>query len=377
MSLFEDPEVGAAPEPTFSVTELADRIGNALRAAFRDEVWVRGEIRDLSRPSSGPRLLHAHRAGRRRRSVPRRDAVVAQQAAREPRPHARRWRGAHGRRHRGPDPRAARLVRPAGQLQLRMSAIDPSYTLGQLEVARAALIARLTEEGLLRANAARAMPLVPLRVGLVTSAGSAAEADFLDELRRSGFAFDVVIDRQPGPGTGGAPGAGRRARPGRRPRGSTSSRSCGAAGPARTSWPSTTSGWRGRSRRAPSRPHRDRPRGGPIGRRRRGPREPEDPHGLRAGAGGPRGRLRRPPQRGVVGHRPPAPREGVDDHEERVEQAAQPGRAGRHLGPAHRRDGDSTAMPDGSSRRPVATSAPPRPAPATTPAGSSTGAPVR
>jgi exodeoxyribonuclease VII large subunit len=33
---------------------------------------------------------------------------------------------------------------------------------------------------------------VPLRVGLVTSAGSAAEADFVDTLHRSGFAFDVV-----------------------------------------------------------------------------------------------------------------------------------------------------------------------------------------
>ena len=32
---------------------------------------------------------------------------------------------------------------------------------------------------------------MPLRVGLVTSVGSAAEADFVDELRRSGFAFDV------------------------------------------------------------------------------------------------------------------------------------------------------------------------------------------
>ena len=36
------------------------------------------------------------------------------------------------------------------------------------------------------------MPLAPLRVGLVTSEGSAAEADFLDELRRSGFAFRVL-----------------------------------------------------------------------------------------------------------------------------------------------------------------------------------------
>ena len=53
MSLFDDPTVGTIPEPTFSVTELADAIGNALRATFRDEVWVRGEIRDLSRPQSG------------------------------------------------------------------------------------------------------------------------------------------------------------------------------------------------------------------------------------------------------------------------------------------------------------------------------------
>src|SRR5205085_3336716 len=50
---FDDPNAGPEAEPTWSVTELADRIGNALRAAFRDEVWVRGEIRDLSRAKSG------------------------------------------------------------------------------------------------------------------------------------------------------------------------------------------------------------------------------------------------------------------------------------------------------------------------------------
>src|SRR3546814_13056880 len=53
MSLFDDPDVGVPPEPTFSVGELADAIGNAVRASFRDEVWVRGEIHDLSRPASG------------------------------------------------------------------------------------------------------------------------------------------------------------------------------------------------------------------------------------------------------------------------------------------------------------------------------------
>ena len=66
MSLFEDPNVGTIPEPTFSVTELSDAIGNALRARFRDEVWVRGEIRDLSRAAVRARVLHPHRPRRRR-----------------------------------------------------------------------------------------------------------------------------------------------------------------------------------------------------------------------------------------------------------------------------------------------------------------------
>jgi exodeoxyribonuclease VII large subunit len=77
-------------------------------------------------------------------------------------------------------------------VQLLMTAIDPAYTLGQLELARAAVLHRLTEEGLVRANAAHPLALVPLRVALITSAGSAAEADFLHELERSGYAFSVL-----------------------------------------------------------------------------------------------------------------------------------------------------------------------------------------
>ena len=192
MSLFDDPTVGAEQEPTWSVTELADRIGNALRAAFRDEVWVRGEIRDLSRPRSGHVyftltepgddggaclgvMLSSRNKGAVNLAITRAGGQVRMTDGTEVRIRGRLdW------------------YSPRGQLQLRMTAIDPAYTLGQLEMARAALIGRLTTEGLLRANAACPMPLVPLRVGLVTSDGSAAEADFLDELRRSGFAFDVV-----------------------------------------------------------------------------------------------------------------------------------------------------------------------------------------
>jgi exodeoxyribonuclease VII large subunit len=191
MSLFE-PDVGRQPEPTWSVGELADALGNVVRAAFTDEVWVRGEIHDLARPASGhvyltlveeradgaraclPVMLSARAKGQVNRTLTEAGGAVRITDGTEVRIRGRLdW------------------YAPRGQLQLRMTAIDPAHTLGQLEVARAELLARLGREGLLDANGDRPLPAVPLVVGLVTSAGSAAEADFLDELARSGLAFRV------------------------------------------------------------------------------------------------------------------------------------------------------------------------------------------
>src|SRR3954447_8188009 len=42
-----------AQEPTYSVAELSAGIGAALSRTFPDEVWVQGEIANLSRPGSG------------------------------------------------------------------------------------------------------------------------------------------------------------------------------------------------------------------------------------------------------------------------------------------------------------------------------------
>ncbi|MGH9084457.1 MAG: exodeoxyribonuclease VII large subunit, partial [Acidimicrobiales bacterium] len=193
MSLFDDPTVGAVPEPTFSVGELSDAIGRAVRATFRDEVWVRGEIHDLSRPASGHVYLTLveEREDGSRASLP----VMLSAANKVAVNRALTRAGGAVRMVDGTEVRIrGRLdwYSPRGQLQLRMTAIDPAYTLGQLEVARAELLARLEADGLLARNGGLPMPLVPLRIGLVTSRGSAAEADFLDELTRSGFAFHVI-----------------------------------------------------------------------------------------------------------------------------------------------------------------------------------------
>ena len=79
-----------------------------------------------------------------------------------------------------------------GRVQLIMTSIDPSYTLGQLEEARTKLLAQLASAGLLGANASVPLPALPLRVALITSQGSAAEADFLHELEQSQLPFEIT-----------------------------------------------------------------------------------------------------------------------------------------------------------------------------------------
>jgi exodeoxyribonuclease VII large subunit len=82
---------------------------------------------------------------------------------------------------------------PQGKVQMIMNMIDPNYTLGRLAESRELTIKRLASEGLLQRNRALGLPALPLRIALVTSEGSAAEADFMDELSASGIAFEVSL----------------------------------------------------------------------------------------------------------------------------------------------------------------------------------------
>ena len=55
------------------------------------------------------------------------------------------------------------------------------------------MLRRLAADGSLDANRRRPLSAVPLRVGVVSSAGTAAWHDFHDELVRSGFGFQLVL----------------------------------------------------------------------------------------------------------------------------------------------------------------------------------------
>jgi exodeoxyribonuclease VII large subunit len=181
---------------TYTVAELADLIGRAVDRAFPDEVWVQGEIRDLTRPPSGHVYFTLVDPGDDPTTVA--PAVVPVTLFESDKTAINRVlvRSGAGRFDDGIAVRIrGRLSHYAarGTVQLRMLWIDTDYTLGKLAAERARVLRALEDDALLDRNRAVAFPLVPLRIGLVTSRGSAAHADFMEELAGSGIAFDVTL----------------------------------------------------------------------------------------------------------------------------------------------------------------------------------------
>jgi exodeoxyribonuclease VII large subunit len=80
-----------------------------------------------------------------------------------------------------------------GQVRLIVENIDPVYTLGKIAQDRQRLIAELSKAGVLEKNKQLELSAVPLNIGLITAADSAAYNDFVDELGKSGYSFNVRL----------------------------------------------------------------------------------------------------------------------------------------------------------------------------------------
>ena len=187
-----------SPEVTWTVAELGTAISGALGDAFADELWLRGEIRSLRSPNrSGHRYFDLVEPGAEPGAQPTAKlSITLFRSARERVNATLNQASGTTRIADGVEVRIRGRVDwwvAGGQLRLVMTGIDPVFTLGRLDEQRRLLLATLAEEGLLRRNAEHAVPVLPLRVGLVTSAGSAAHADFVHELEASGYAFDVRL----------------------------------------------------------------------------------------------------------------------------------------------------------------------------------------
>ncbi len=176
----------------YSVSQLTQEIREFLGEAFPG-VWVVGEAQRVYTSRNGHLYFELVEKGRRDEIIGKLDCVV--------------WRRDLERLRRllarsGQELGEGQQIRCGGQidfygaggrLQLIVRELDPLFSLGKLEQRRRQTLEALKKTGLLDRNPQLVLSAVPLRIGLVTSSGSAAYHDFLSSLEGSGFGFRLLL----------------------------------------------------------------------------------------------------------------------------------------------------------------------------------------
>ena len=186
--------VDGKPSHTFSVTQLNTPIRDALRAAVPERVGA-GRGAGAAESRAGHLYFQlVEKDARRDRVQAAIDVALFRNHLMTVHAALRKMPGVELAddvevRIRGP----LDVYPPTGRLQLIMSGIDPVFTAGKMAADRSGCCA-LHAEGLLAPTAPQLRPC-PLRIGLVTSAGSAAYHDFVHELDVSGYASGRAVRR--------------------------------------------------------------------------------------------------------------------------------------------------------------------------------------
>src|ERR671939_1869549 len=173
LSLFDETE-----RRPLSVTELTMQVRGALEARF-SSVWVEGEISNFKMAQSGHWYF-----------------TIKDESAQL---HAKCFRGVNGRIRFRPSNGLQVRVRgrltvyePRGEYQLTVEALDPVGA-GALRVAFEQLKERLAAEGLFDESLKRELPLLPRRVGVVTSTAGAALRDIIRTVERRTRTVSIIL----------------------------------------------------------------------------------------------------------------------------------------------------------------------------------------
>lgn len=162
----------------WTVTELTARIRDLLEASFRD-LWVEGEISNCRQAQSGHLYFTLKDERAQIRCVCFRNDLRLLRFRPEDGLHVT-VRG------------AVSVYEARGEYQIYVQVIEP-VGLGALQLAFEQLKHKLQTEGLFEASRKKPLPLLPRRIGLVTSPTGAAVRDILRVLRRRFPNAQVVL----------------------------------------------------------------------------------------------------------------------------------------------------------------------------------------
>lgn len=181
--------MSVAPQQILSVSQLTAMLRERLEQAF-PQVWVEGEVSNLRAPGSG----HLYMTLKDNLSQIR--AVLFRASAQRLRFAVREGLCVIVRGRLS-------VYEQRGEYQLVLDYVEPKG-IGALQIAFEQLKQKLALEGLFDSARKRPLPLLPSRVGLVTSATGAAIRDMLSVIRRRCPVAGILIYPVPVQGDGAA-----------------------------------------------------------------------------------------------------------------------------------------------------------------------------
>ena len=192
--MFDDeitPESAAVPaDQSSSVRQFIGTVNQAMKSRFAPGVWVHGEIESWSHRTQHAYFQLVERDDKGTATV---HVSLFANNLRKIEPLLRQHRltlqdGVKVKVYGVPD-----VYDGSGRFSLKISNIDPRFTLGDLAAVRDEIIKRLVAGGLFDENRERLLAPAPLRVGVITSVGSAAWHDAMHEFENSGIGFQLKV----------------------------------------------------------------------------------------------------------------------------------------------------------------------------------------
>lgn len=176
--------------PSYTVGQFSQVVNEVLKQTFSDGVWVEGEVQGAKRPN--PHLyftLIENVDGKKAQlNINLFSGALRNVEAKLRNLGVELKDGLRVRLYGKPD-----YYGPFGKLSLNVSDVDTQFTAGDIAQQRAALLKKLLENGSTKRNKMKQVPLVPLRLGVISSSQAAGFADARQHLVDSGIGFSITM----------------------------------------------------------------------------------------------------------------------------------------------------------------------------------------
>lgn len=180
---------GSNSQDSLSVAEFIREVNQTVKKRFGRGVWLHGEIQEFKNPGHVYFTLVDSDGGKKSvLSASIWESVYSSMQTMLANSGLQLADGLKVQVFGEPD-----LFPGNGRFSIKISKIDPRFTLGDLIAQREEIVRQLKLKGLYDSNRKVEMPLVPLRVGIITSIGSAAHADVLKTFKDSQIGFTILV----------------------------------------------------------------------------------------------------------------------------------------------------------------------------------------